>query len=221
MYSGYRRIFWGILLLLIQIEIGPIPILQIFAGYLLIASGISCMKRVAVTRNLIRAFRVANIMLIGSLLDFMLRFLESNTGFFVPRPYMALLSGVMMTFLIRGLELLLFYDILSTSSKILRFNNDFSLADDTDKRLRMFLVAQTILSITTLLLFLLPYLSLFLFPNFFFPIFGFIIVIFISWIVMKIWLASVFARLKRRYGQPDSTFTRKTDEYQVELSINE
>lgn len=183
MFCGYRRMFWGILLMLFHINLGPIQVLPDFVGYMLIASGIGYLKNVADSHALCRASIVAKIMIVKSLLEFLLSFFGISLD--IPLFITVFIMGAMS-----GLMLLLIYDILNVSAVILRLSGDSQLSADIDRRLHIYLVTDTLLSLASILMLIFSETEV-------------LTVIMICGIILRLWLASIFARLKRRYN---STF---------------
>ena len=180
MFRGYRRIFWGILLLLFHINIGPVQVLPNFAGYMLMLSGISHLKNVADSNGLRRASIVAGIMIVESLFEFVLPF--SGIPLDLPLFITVFIMGVMS-----GLTLLLIYDILNVSIVILILNGDIQLAADIDTRLHIFLITETLMSLAAVLLVIFTQTVLYA-------------IVMICGILLRLWLMRIIARLKRRYN---------------------
>jgi|GEM_PF-4723317 len=179
MVSGYRRMFWGVLLMLFHINIGPIQVLPKSLGYIIIASGIGCIKRAADTRVLGRASLAVVWCVTVSLMDFAQPFV--GDVFAISRPVALLTSGVTA-----GIVMVLFYDIFRASARLLR-DADAVLAADTDRCTRTFLVLHTIVSLGSLACIAIPNTLL-------------MIAVAIIGLLVQIWLAAVFAGLKRRYA---------------------
>lgn len=180
MSSGYRKIFWGILLLLFHINLGPIQLLPNFIGYLLISSGIGSFHKCRDSRGLKRASIVSGILIVESIIEFFTPFWGDS--FHIPLPFTVLFMGVTS-----GLVLLLFYDVLTASSEILCQIDDHSFAAETDRCLRIFLVVDTLVSVAAVLLVLWPEMLLFW------------IAVIICGFILRLWLATVFSKLRRRY----------------------
>jgi len=180
MFSGYRRLFWGILLMLFHINIDWIQFFPVFVGWIVFASGISCFKRVADSANLRRAHILASVFIAIELFEFVgSTFINS---FSIPMYFSALITGASS-----GLMMLLTYDIFTASSEMLRLNGNSLLAEYLDERLHVFITIHTLLSIAIVLLIIVPENTL-------------LVVAVWCGIPFRLWLASVFAKLKRQYG---------------------
>ena len=62
MKQGYKKIFWGFLIVLFNINIGPVNILPDFLGYFIIGSGLSVIQGEFENKSLKKANKVAKLL---------------------------------------------------------------------------------------------------------------------------------------------------------------
>ncbi len=68
MEQAYRKIFWGFLIVLFNINIGPLNILPDFLGYFIIGSGLTIIVNEFENKNFRSAHQMANLLLVYTLL---------------------------------------------------------------------------------------------------------------------------------------------------------
>ena len=180
MFSGYRRLFWGILLMVFHITLSWVRIFPEFIGCMVFVSGVGRFKSVADSPNLRRAYILASTIAAIELFEFAAPMLIRS--FSIPRHW-----SILITSAASGLMMLLIYDIFCASSEMLRLNGNSLLADYLDKRLFVFVTIHTLLSIAMVLLIVVIESRL-------------LAVTVLCVIPFRLWLAAVFAKLKRQYG---------------------
>ena len=175
MGEAYRKIFWGIFILTLHINLGPLQILPNFVGYFLMASA----STMLFDRHGISSFRNAKHMaavlgvlsLLESLYFFMGQVAFAPYTFFGP-----LLFGV--------LELLFFYQVLGGYAFSLENDGHQEEGERTrslQRKVTVLLAVQTGLYFAASVLYLTSFLS-------------FLVLFFI---LMRIYLMSIFAQLRR------------------------
>lgn len=115
LFRGFRRIFWGILLLLFQFNINAFPLLPDFLGYAAILSGLKQIRARASSPGLSRATVIGWVLFFLAFLDFLALF--SGTPFSPILPYAILWTG-----LNSGLQLLFWFEILNAAAEILQLD---------------------------------------------------------------------------------------------------
>ncbi len=178
MSTGYNRIFWGILLMLFHINLGTFQMVPDFVGYALIQTGINYLKKEMKSPNINRAYVVAYILFAVSAIEFTINLIGGN--FITPEILSLTILCVALV-----LRILMFYDILTASSEKIRQFGNQSLAEDTDWKKTIFVVADIVTSTATVLIVFEPESSI-------------LWIVAILGIVLHLWLALVFAMLKRQ-----------------------
>lgn len=191
MGEAYRKIFWGIFILTFHINLGPLQILPNFVGYFLMVSATTMLF----DRHGISSFRNAKHMaavlgvlsLLENLYFFMGQVAFAPYTFFGP-----LLFGV--------LELLFFYQVLGGYALSLEL---YGQQEERERKLRLQRKVTVLLAVQTGLYFAASVLYLTSFLSF--------LVLF--FILMRIYLMSIFAQLRReeegrgleeRKGEPEA-----------------
>jgi hypothetical protein len=78
MEQGYRKVFWGFLIVLFNINIGPINILPDFLGYFIIGSGLVAIVNEFETKSFRIAHKTANLLFLYTLLLSIFNFIGSG-----------------------------------------------------------------------------------------------------------------------------------------------
>lgn len=140
MYSGYNKIFWGILITTFSINLGPIKILPVFIGFLFIVSGLDSVYKES-SFNIFEKVKsigmlVAFISFIGGVIDFT-TYGMTNYSF---------INIIWITVFII-IELVFYFKIIEASIEYLSINNYDDLTEDYISKLRNY----TIFSILNIL----------------------------------------------------------------------
>jgi len=179
MYKGYRRLFWGIIVTILHINLGPIQILPSFIGYIIISSGLESFKNVSDSPKLKRAFIVNIIILIYSMIE--LIFDLSGKSIVSLQRVNVIIIGVFAC-----LMLIMIYEIFSYSSDILRSFNKNYMAIKVDRKLKVFVVLHTIISFSVIVVNI-------------YTDEMFVLIAFLSKFLLFLWLAFTFSSIKKEY----------------------
>ncbi|GKX68118.1 hypothetical protein [Inconstantimicrobium mannanitabidum] len=107
---GLNRIFWGFIIITFHINIGPIPILPDFIGYILIGNGLYSIINIDGTdESFLKARKITTIMVIISIINLLLNIVptENKTPNILMSIYGVLVSSiayVLYYYIIKGLK---------------------------------------------------------------------------------------------------------------------
>ncbi len=174
MAEGYRIIFWGILFITFHINLGPIPILPNFVGYIIVLRGIDHLQREFPSINFKRAHDTSMLLTILSVIGFLLIWAPQQS---IIMSYSSLLFSV--------LEVLLVYYILEGSIEKLLALDSKTLADDYRREQRIYTVLMTIYVIGMCITITIAESS------------SIAVAILFIGICLRIWLMMILGRLKR------------------------
>ncbi len=181
MAKGFRRCFWGVLLLAFHINLGSIPILPDFVGYLFLISGVNCLRERAVAPGLRRAGIYGRILCFLSVLElFSPFFLPSNLAaipFALPLVYGAAAACLHLAFV---------FEVLNVSSQILALDRFPMHAKANSRRLRLYMTAYLLVQMGVLVCRLSQK------ADFFFVLAG-------AGLFVQLYLLDTFSRLRRWY----------------------
>ncbi|MDW5300192.1 MAG: hypothetical protein SA378_08660 [Sedimentibacter sp.] len=81
MKQGYKKIFWGFLITIFNINLGPINILPNFLGYLIIGSGLNLIQNEFANINFKTANKASNFLLLYSIFAYIIFSMIFNDGY--------------------------------------------------------------------------------------------------------------------------------------------
>lgn len=137
MYNAYKKVFWGIFIATFNINLGIIPILPTFIGFMIISSGISTLYDKTNIEAFKKAKVFANIVV-----------LLTAAGQFIEFIYMnSVNSSILIQVLIMSysvIELILFFKFFEGTIEYFKSNNNKELADENVEKLRFYIVVSII-----------------------------------------------------------------------------
>jgi hypothetical protein len=133
MFKGFRTIFWGIFFITFHINIGPIPILPAFVGYMYVSRGIDNLRDEFSSPYFWRARIVSLLLTILAVFSFLLIFVQQQH---LLTDYYLLLFSI--------LELFLIYYILEGSREYFAVMNREELISSYRNEQRAYTVFMTI-----------------------------------------------------------------------------
>ncbi|MBO0528464.1 hypothetical protein EXQ30_14185 [Clostridium botulinum] len=137
MENGYKKIFWGIFIIIFNVDLGIIKILPPFIGFIIILSGISSLYKESQIESFNKAKIFAIIISIIAIIGEIMRFFSIElSSFFI-------FNGVCIVFS-KIIELLMFYKLFDSSIEYLNDNNQCDLACENIKKLRFYIIASVI-----------------------------------------------------------------------------
>ena len=138
LFSGYRQLFWGVLLMVFHVSLGPVRLLPDFVCFLMICSGIGRLRSAADCRALRRARSVSALLALVSALELGVTFVGSAALFggeyALPLPLDIFWQGTRAV-----LWMLMFCDVFSAAAVLLEKTEDSAAAAQTAGRIRPFL----------------------------------------------------------------------------------
>jgi len=134
MYSGYRKIFWGIFIITFNINLGIIKILPAFIGFMIISSGINSLYNETNIESFNKARVLANII---SAITFIGQFIELS----LMKSF--ILNGIWVV-LYTAIEIVMFYKYFEGVIEYFNINNNQDLAHKNIKSTRFFIIASII-----------------------------------------------------------------------------
>ncbi|HHX23618.1 MAG TPA: hypothetical protein GX723_06370 [Thermoanaerobacterales bacterium] len=176
MYQGYRRIFWGIFFLTFTINLGSLKILPSFAAYLIIHSGIKTLQNEHSSHLLDRASKASVVATIISILEIVF-------VWFVDLDNQSYLAVLWMTIIIL-IELILIYFLLVASTDILQHYDHKELAQEYDKKMRIYISSYTLLAIVIIISYTFSFITIMTLAS-------------IAMIILRIWLMAIVNSLKK------------------------
>lgn len=174
MYEGFRTIFWGIFFVTFHINLGPIAILPLFVGYMIVSRGINRLREEFDTVHFEKARRISFWLTILGVFSFLL--------IWSPVQNTILLSYYPLLFSI--LELLLVYNILEGSIERFITGDKRDVADNYRSEQRTYIVFMTIYIIGMCIAITIGENTL-----------AFVMLIF--GLFLRLWLMAMLGRLKR------------------------
>lgn len=81
MEQGYKKIFWGFLITIFNINLGPINILPNFLGYLIIGSGLNLIQNEFANSNFKTANKASNFLVLYSIFTYIIFSMIFNDGY--------------------------------------------------------------------------------------------------------------------------------------------
>lgn len=138
MEHSFKKIFWGFLITIFNINIGPINLLPDFLGYLIISSGLKELSSVAGSKNYIKASKAANFLVFYSIVSY----IAFNMVNYDYSYNMILENGV--TVLGGSIKLFMCFYILSGAIEYFLSVNKENLAEKTSSSQKKFTLLQII-----------------------------------------------------------------------------
>lgn len=178
MFEGFRILFWGVFLITFHINLGPIAILPVFVGYMIVSRGIDHLQSVFTSPYYQRARIVSMLLTIFGVISFLLIWAPKQPTFM---SYYPLLFSV--------LELLLVYYILEGTIEKFVADGEKELARDYRSEQRTYTVLMTIFII-----------GLCIAITFAVGILSFVMVL--LGLFLRLWLMVMLGRLKRTQQGP-------------------
>ncbi|MDF2904708.1 MAG: hypothetical protein K0R34_29 [Herbinix sp.] len=178
MFKGFRTIFWGIFFVTFHINLGPIAILPVFVGYMIVLSGIDHLQE-SFDTLIFQKLRITSILLmILGVISFVLLWAPQHS---IIMNFYPLLFSV--------LELILVYNILEGSIEKLITVNDTDVAMNYRSEQRTYTVFMTIYIIGMCIAITIVESTL-----------AFVMII--IGLFLRLWLMIMLGRLKRTFQEP-------------------
>ncbi len=178
MFEGFRILFWGIFLITFHINLGPIAILPVFVGYMIVSKGIDHLQSGFTSPYYQRARIVSMLLTIFGVISFLLIWAPKQPTFM---SYYPLIFSV--------LELCLVYYILEGTIEKFVADGEKELAGDYRSEQRTYTVLMTIYVI-----------GMCIAITFAVGILSFIMVL--LGLFLRLWLMVMLGRLKRTQQGP-------------------
>ena len=115
MREGYRKIFWGIIILTFSINIGRLRILPVFVGWLVIGSGIKMLLEYHNTEAFTKAYNLSNILAVITIFWSLFDFFQAD-GLPMFFQYLTVLTTI--------LQLILFLKVFEGTIEFLKSKED-------------------------------------------------------------------------------------------------
>ena len=184
MVEGFRTIFWGIFFVTFHINLGPIAILPLFVGYMIVSRGINHLREEFDTVHFEKARRISFWLTLLGVFSFLL--------IWSPVQNTILLSYYPLLFSI--LELLLVYNLLEGSIERFITGDNKDVADNYRSEQRTYIVFMTIYIIGMCIAITIGENTL-------------AFVMLIIGLFLRLWLMVMLGRLKRSCGELPETPT--------------
>ena len=133
MFEGFRILFWGIFFITFHINLGPIPILPVFVGYIVASKGIGHLQQEFDSPYFQKACNISLLLTILGVISFILTWAPGQSIFL---SYYPLLFSI--------LELFLVYDILEGTIEKFLSDGEEVLASDYRSEQRTYTIFMTI-----------------------------------------------------------------------------
>lgn len=139
-YNYYNKLFWGFVLILIDINIGYFDILPDLIGYILIVHGLELLKKVNRDGEFSKAMVCAGILIVSTLI-----------GIFFPIDLLEKITITNMTITIgfEIIQLCMIYFILEGSVETLKLGEKAEIADDISRNQEKYVYLQLLLIFLT------------------------------------------------------------------------
>lgn len=135
MKGGFKNIFWGILITVFDINLGPINILPNFLGYFIIGSGINKILDEFENKNFITAKTVSNFLGLYSLILSIANITALNEGF----QYENIIESSLFIFS-SSISLIMAFFILSGTIELYLSRNDSNHAVNIENKQRKYIL---------------------------------------------------------------------------------
>lgn len=173
MFEGFRILFWGIFLITFHINLGPIALLPVFIGYIVVSRGINHLQQEFDSPYYQKAGNVSLVLTILGVISFLLTWAPQQSLFL---SYYPLLFSV--------LELMLVYYILEGTIEKFVADEEKELAGDYRSEQRTYITIMTIYII-----------GMCIAITFVAGILSFVMVL--IGLFLRLWLMAMLGRLKR------------------------
>ncbi len=175
MFDGYRIIFWGIFFVTFHINLGWVPILPAFVGYMMVSRGLNHLIEEKASSHFEQARKISYWLTLLGVVSFLLLLVQYES---------ILLSYFPIAFSV--LELLLVSCILEGSIECFQEEGSSSLADDYRAEQKGYTILQTIFILGSAAAITLASTGI-----------SFVVILF--GIFLRIWFMAILGRLKRTW----------------------
>lgn len=173
MFEGFRILFWGIFLITFHINLGPIALLPVFIGYIVVSRGINHLQQEFASPYYQKAGNVSLVLTILGVISFLLTWAPQQSFFL---SYYPLLFSI--------LELMLVYYILEGTIEKFIEDDEKELARDYRSEQRTYITIMTVYII-----------GMCIAITFVSGILSFVMVL--IGLFLRLWLMAMLGRLKR------------------------
>lgn len=178
MFDGYRIIFWGIFFVTFHINLGSIPILPTFVGYIMVSRGIGHLIEETNSKHFEKARGVAFWLTLLGVVSFLFLWTPYQSGLF---SYFSVVFSV--------LELSLVSYILEGGIEYLHGKGRSNLVNDYRAEQKSYTILQTIFIISSVVAITIADATI-----------SFVVILF--GLFLRIWFMAMLGRLKRNQEEP-------------------
>jgi hypothetical protein len=178
MFDGYRIIFWGIFFVTFHINLGRIPMLPIFVGYLMVSRGIGHLIEETNSKHFEKARGAAFWLTLLGVVSFLFLWTPYQSGLF---SYFSVVFSV--------LELFLISNLLEGSIEYLHGKGCSNLVNDYRAEQKSYTILQTIFILSSVVVITIADATI-----------SFVVILF--GLFLRIWFMAMLGRLKRIEEEP-------------------